>query len=95
MRFYIIHPPKTKDYFERVRAVEDTLKKRGNIVANPLPDNVETQNPDYDIINDFRLNFHKINTCAAICAMDGYAKTDLGNKAMAEAMVQKKIIFFE
>lgn len=95
MRFYIIHPPKTKDYFEKVRAIEKQITESGGMVLNPLPVNVETQNPDYDIINDFRLNFHKINTCAAVCAMDGYAKTDLGNKAMAEAMVQKKIIFFE
>lgn len=96
MRFYIIYPPKkTENFFERIHALEDSIIKDGHIVLNPLPVNVETENPDYDIVDNFRAYFPLISKCDVVCAMDGYAKTDLGNKAMAEAMLEKKIIIFE
>lgn len=96
MRFYIIYPPKkTENFFERIHELEDSIIKDGHIVLNPLPVNVETEKPDYDIVDCFLAYAPMIDACEVVCAMDGYAKTDLGNKSMAEAMVQKKIIVFE
>lgn len=96
MKFYIIYPPKkSENYFERIRAVEKRVAEMGSIVINPLPEDVETTNPAYDNVDHFRAHAHKINLSDAVLAMDGYAKEELGNKAMAEAMVLKKIIFWE
>ncbi len=96
MKVYIIYPPKkTQSYFERIRAVEKRIAEMGSIVTNPLPEEVESTNPDYDNVDHFRAHAHKIDLSDAVLAMDGYAKEDLGNKAMAEAMVLKKVIFWE
>lgn len=96
MKIYIIPlPKKSADYFERIRAVEREQIHYGREILNPLPDDVETTNPDYDNVDHFRAHAHKINLCDAVFAMNGYAKEELGNKAMAEAMVLKKTIMFE
>lgn len=96
MRIYIIHSPKnSENYFERIRKTEQELRKLGHHIVNPLPDDVEVNNPDYDNVDAFRQYAHKIELCDAVFAMDGYAKEHIGNQAMAEAMLQKKIITFE
>lgn len=96
MKIYIIYPPKkTENYFEKIRTVEKKLELEGHQVLNPLPEDVEIINLDYDNVDHFRTHAHKINLCNAVLAMDGYAKEELGNKTMAEAMVLKKIILWE
>lgn len=96
MRIYIIHSPKTSEnYFERIRATEEMLLDAGHYVLNPLPENVEQEAPDYDNADDFKENAPKINICDVVYAMEGYAKEDIGNKVMAEAMVLRKTIAFE
>ena len=96
MRIYIIHSPKnSENYFERIRAAEKMLIDNGHHVLNPLTDDVEVNNPDYDNVDAFRKYAQKINLCDGVFAMEGYAKEDIGNQAMAEAMVLRKTIFFE
>ena len=96
MRIYIIHSPKkSDDYFARIREAEKTLRAAGHHILNPLPDNVEVDNPEYDNVDDFRQYAQKIELCDVVFAMEGYAKEDIGNAAMAEAMVLKKTITFE
>ena len=96
MRIYIIHSPKNSEhYFERIRSAETTLIRAGHHIVNPLPDDVEVNNPEYDNVDAFREHAHKISMCDAVFAMDGYAKEDIGNQAMAEAMLLRKTITFE
>lgn len=96
MKIYIIHSPRdTKRYFDRIREAEKLLAEEGHLVLNPLPADVEVEDPDFGNPDFFRLHGNKLNYCEAVFAMKDWCKSDIGNLEMAMAMEQLKTITFE
>lgn len=92
MRVYIIHSPSdSENYIDRTLQAERQLIESGDHVMNPLPD--QNKHIGNEALNNIYGNL--IEYCDMVYAMEGWDKTNTGNKEMTAAMLNRKTITFE
>ena len=90
MKIYIIHSPRTENYIDNVRQLEESIIKNGDCVVNPLPDKPK----DMEEKELYSMYKDKIKDSDYVVVMPEWSRSVTGNPEMAEALKHSVDILF-